>query len=923
MDFQSLSRKELQTLCKKNKIPANITNIAMVDALKALEIIEGIEEILKPSESETVQSSIESPERMTIASSGVSRTGGRTSTRRKAIKEEPESSQICTRTTRRATRRTLASEVEEAKVDVSETPAVAPGTRKRVPVASARREVETQLKEGEEDQKIGDQMVHDKKDVPETPAATTGRRRGTLASARLKIETDLGKEKGSSVRRVYSTRRSVRMSETKMEEPNKKQNKRNEEVSHNTGLDMQKVSEETIEETNDSEVLSGQKSDAFAENERYGDDQKSTGDSHLVGDSNAIPEEISAVFEKKLVISVSAEHPNKLIIEKDRDVEDGVLDESKDDNSESKSEVGSKRCGIIVESDILLGEALDMKNEEEEKKVVDDSTIDRFQSVTENYIELLKENEEKLNASKDMESEDSATEVFADIVCGDVVDLAAPQSSVNAVQDLASEVPAMEDLDVNNFSASAADQDQNQDFDLEYASGEQFKGEAFSEDDAEIDPEFHGAQDEEESFNGKVTRDDVCGDVVDHAAASLADFGFASEEQFKGEAFSDDDAETDPESSNGEVSRDDAVAHSDISECLIGSKRSESCKEPETPQILDQEEFRNSSDQFIMKSNNDSEVFSGEMMVANKLNAEKFAAEESRVQVVVDFSDQGSMIFDTVNGPCQAKESMLGLEAMVDAKEQALPQIEVGADVDEATAEVPAMTTHARPSTLIVTPVSEKQNSYSHPLTSEENATDQFARQGSINFSNLMAYCHTEDPTPDAEKSHEAQVDVYEIAAQESDATTNEQDSSFLDKTSAASVKRSSHPGQISQAFCQAGSDSDIPSLPSLPPTRSGMMTHVLDDNKENIDNSGRKLDVTREKGKKNKNTASEDDNQLKSLHDASLRQLTKMLKEKLQITNEVNNYEEKNTSTGTRPRTALQKLPENRMLVGEPDKEN
>lgn len=36
MDFHTLSRKQLQALCKKNKIPANITNVAMADALAAL-----------------------------------------------------------------------------------------------------------------------------------------------------------------------------------------------------------------------------------------------------------------------------------------------------------------------------------------------------------------------------------------------------------------------------------------------------------------------------------------------------------------------------------------------------------------------------------------------------------------------------------------------------------------------------------------------------------------------------------------------------------------------------------------------------------------------------------------------------------------------------------------------------------------------
>lgn len=37
MDFHSLARKELQALCKKNKIPANMTNVAMADALQALQ----------------------------------------------------------------------------------------------------------------------------------------------------------------------------------------------------------------------------------------------------------------------------------------------------------------------------------------------------------------------------------------------------------------------------------------------------------------------------------------------------------------------------------------------------------------------------------------------------------------------------------------------------------------------------------------------------------------------------------------------------------------------------------------------------------------------------------------------------------------------------------------------------------------------
>ncbi|GAB2209670.1 hypothetical protein Droror1_Dr00026891 [Drosera rotundifolia] len=40
MDFQSMKRRELQALCKRNKIPANMTNLVMANALQALPIQE-------------------------------------------------------------------------------------------------------------------------------------------------------------------------------------------------------------------------------------------------------------------------------------------------------------------------------------------------------------------------------------------------------------------------------------------------------------------------------------------------------------------------------------------------------------------------------------------------------------------------------------------------------------------------------------------------------------------------------------------------------------------------------------------------------------------------------------------------------------------------------------------------------------------
>ncbi|TXG48691.1 hypothetical protein EZV62_024566 [Acer yangbiense] len=132
MDFHSLTRKELQALCKNNKIPANITNVAMADALTALDIVEGLEEILKQSQL---------PEKMVPESPSIPRTATRTATRRKPIKEEPVT-QPTTRT-RRTTRKAIDQDLdlENKNVNLAQTPA-APASRRRAPAASARSKVE-------------------------------------------------------------------------------------------------------------------------------------------------------------------------------------------------------------------------------------------------------------------------------------------------------------------------------------------------------------------------------------------------------------------------------------------------------------------------------------------------------------------------------------------------------------------------------------------------------------------------------------------------------------------------------------------------------------------------------------------------------------------------------------------------------------
>ncbi|KAL6970367.1 hypothetical protein U1Q18_030067 [Sarracenia purpurea var. burkii] len=177
MDFYNLTRRELQNLYKKDEIPANTTNIAMTDALKSLEIVEGMEEFLKPSESETPYSSIESP--------CVPHTDCRISTKRKPIKEELESLQILMRT-RHGSRK---ENVGERGSDNAEHP------KKSTKLWLDRKRV-TPLKT----------EAKDMKNVPETPAVVIARRQGTSASARQKMETSTNLEE-VSVRQVYNTSR--------------------------------------------------------------------------------------------------------------------------------------------------------------------------------------------------------------------------------------------------------------------------------------------------------------------------------------------------------------------------------------------------------------------------------------------------------------------------------------------------------------------------------------------------------------------------------------------------------------------------------------------------------------------------------------------------------------------------------------------
>ncbi|KAH6813637.1 serine/threonine-protein phosphatase 4 regulatory subunit-like protein [Perilla frutescens var. frutescens] len=184
MDFQSLSRRELQALCKKNKIPANMTNVAMADSLKSLETVKGIDEVLQACESGIAQLSIEPGVRLEEASPFLPPTGGRSTRRKNAAKEE---------TSRHLTQTTMAEYADESQVDAFETP-VAPQTnrKKKGQIASACRKMDSLLKECAQEEK---------KDALLTPAPSgfTSRRRSTAED--------------SAVKQVQGTRRSARLAE--------------------------------------------------------------------------------------------------------------------------------------------------------------------------------------------------------------------------------------------------------------------------------------------------------------------------------------------------------------------------------------------------------------------------------------------------------------------------------------------------------------------------------------------------------------------------------------------------------------------------------------------------------------------------------------------------------------------------------------
>ncbi|XP_042486983.1 uncharacterized protein LOC122067209 [Macadamia integrifolia] len=182
MDFHCLTRRELQALCKRNKIPANLTNVAMADALKALDHVEGLSDNLDPVP--------DTPKRPEILSPDLPRTTRRTSTRQKTV------------------------DVSEP----SDTPVTRNG-RRRAAATSVRSKIEAHRKE---DNEGGEEAIQ--KEYPDVPVHSV-RRSARLSDKR--ISTSIQK-KGS--RRVEAVKIAV-LSEEEAEDLEKEQSTEGSEIS--------------------------------------------------------------------------------------------------------------------------------------------------------------------------------------------------------------------------------------------------------------------------------------------------------------------------------------------------------------------------------------------------------------------------------------------------------------------------------------------------------------------------------------------------------------------------------------------------------------------------------------------------------------------------------------------------------------------
>ncbi|KAL7003792.1 hypothetical protein U1Q18_004936 [Sarracenia purpurea var. burkii] len=925
MDFYNLTRRELQNLCKKNKIPANTTNIAMADALKALEIVEGMEEFLKPSESETAHSSVESP--------CVPRTGCTTSTRRKPIKEEHESSQILSRT-RRGSRRANAGDGEDTitKLDVYETPAAMTSTQKRAPITFARLKMETPLKT----------EAKDMKNVPETPAAATARRRETVASARRKMETSANLEE-ASVRQVYSTRRSTRLLEKTMTGLNLNDDERTEPIRLDAsdkkiskdpernvkeaefeGMHQKTVSDDDLfVKTDEFEALSDKQFKGLSESVRELEDniQGCAGDTREVDYSKVKRDQISEVFDESDMVLASVERTDKLTMICDKDVNDEVHGGIEDDGNDSLTKTAGIGCERYGESNILSGENLEksqgQKHENPGKEGCYDFGSNTFLLDIENTTQYLaSENGEEFNADENVGLKDSA--VVIPSAKDSITDLVAPQSSfMQKANDSKSEEATVDDVEsecssktgFDTWTQSVFTASEHQKLDIEpqnKASKESDMNYVKDQNGVDYVPELNYVQGlevgpaTEEPSDDKASLDDVETELEEEFEAQYLKSALIAEDMSKGKVVIDD-AET-----------DDKVILDDELNYVQGLEVGPATEEPSDDKAsLDdvETELEEAFEAQSLKSTLIAEDMSkGKVLIDDAetddkviLDDEKAPLDDAETELEEEFETQD---FDesTLIGEDKSKGKVLSDNTEVDSigskqlmnEEAIAPEILNGGEesdqpaIESSNDDGPEYEKFATIESPIQVAITEDAIS---TVISQNASVDQLASKSSTNSSIFMASTNPSTYMSSA-KTPGLVIHSAEVAV----------DIPF--STLAADPLQ----GQMPSSLSHLGFDSDHISCPA--PNSNQKNNNILDDDKkENIDYSGEKLDLSRGKEKEYKDGTVELFND-----ETSLRQLRKIFKKKLQI------REEKNIVKVGRP--ALQTLSENRLAASQTENE-
>ncbi|GFZ15977.1 hypothetical protein Acr_25g0003860 [Actinidia rufa] len=727
MDFQSLARRELQALCKKNKIPANLTNIAM---------IEGIEDFLKPCESETAESSFASPEKMLRLCRAAERERLLASARRKIeaqLKEEDEDKNNAVASARRKMETPMREEISVQKaystrrstrllekkmmeLDLNKKEGIEPvhfEAYEEMPKDLARNQkVESdEFDKALEVKGMYQQMINAKNDDLE---AVSDEMSKDLERNVKEDSDDLDKSlevKGMSCMCLLLLPKRV-LFPSFWRFPDK---------DHLAGTNQQIIADDLLLKTDDLEAIAEEKSDVLSENvSNLEDDVQERMEVNSEVDK-VKPQQISEEFCESDTVLVSDGQTDRLTIHKDED-DDGVYGENKDDeNSQTKSGMDCEKYG---ELHILYGENLEkslgLKDEIPEEEGCDESEFDSFRYGIENTTEcLMSESGEGFNGDKDLGLKDLAAVVSSGRVWGE-----------NTTECLMSE------------------------------SGEGFNG------------------DKDLVLQGFVVP--VVKDLV-----------------------------TDSETPESDMLTRSASAAADI--------------EPQN-QVSKESDMN-----FVNDQNNVRDLELGP-------DTKELSHEKTPCPVIVTLASANS----------------IAMEVAIDAS--------VGNDT-----------------------------------------VDQLAGQESTIFGNLI------------------------VSANSSTISCHS-----LDKTLCpviATLSSDPLPVQMQPILLQGGLNSDLVTCPASPtqvkkssskttPTTTRRINNLLVDNKENnIDDSSRKLDLTKEKGMKDKKKPVEIFND-----DTSLRQLRKIFKEKLQITNNKEVNEEKNNTKVERARPALQTLSENRLAASEPE---